>query len=259
MTDTIVPVVPVVPTVQPVVEAPAPVGLPEGVPQVGKQPRNDGVPKETANTEPLDAAFATGNAALDVAISTFVSVTGAKSSDVERAVSNAIEYDNPDLIDRAFLKEKFGKHAAQAIALAEAAVKDHGAQVTAGVENAKRTVAEAAGSEANWKQAVSVFNSTATPTIKAAVKALMDQGNVAGGAELLLQHVGSSGLLPQVNSTLNGGSGGGAPVGLSSAQFQTELSALRKEAGNRSFETGPLADKYNQLIARRSAGKKLGL
>lgn len=242
--------------------------LPNGVPPVQAPVRMDGVPsvqpvqpvqpvqEPDTKVEQSNLDVNTGNKALDVAISTFASVTGATQADFDRAVANAIEYDNPSLIDKAFIKERFGKHADQALALAEAAVAEN-VQYTQRIKTEVHTLA---GSEQQWNNAVSVFNSSATETIKQAVKALMDQGNIKGGAELLLQTVQGSGLLPNVNPSLNGGSAAGGVAGaLTSAQFQQELSALRKEAGNRSFETGPLAQKYNQLITRRQAGKQLGI
>jgi len=202
----------------------------------------------------------TGNTALDSAISTFVTLTGAHSGDMDRAVAKAIEYGNVDLIDNAFLKERFGKFSAQAIELAKAAVQNEITKENESATNAKSAAYTAAGSEANWNKAVSVFNSTANPTIKAAVKALMNTGDVKAGAELVISTVNGSGLLPQTNPSLNGGSVSPGQAGaLSSQQFQTELSALRKEVGNQSLESGKNAGKYNQLLARRKAGKQLGL
>lgn len=260
------PIVPVVPAVAPAtVEPVQPQVLPTGVPPVSAPVRMDGVPtapvQPTAPVEPEpavkgDVEVDTGNSALDVAVRTFAAVTGATQEDFDRAIANAMEYDNPSLIDKAFIKERFGKHSEQALALAEAAVAEN----TRRIQSIHSEVHTLAGSKQNWDSAVSVFNSSATDTIKQAVKALMDQGNIKGGAELLLQTVQGSGLLPNVNPSLNGGSAAGGVAGaLSSAQFQQELSALRKEAGNRSFETGPLAQKYSQLIARRQAGKQVGI
>ena len=263
MSDPIVPVVPAVP----VADVPNN-GLPAGVPSTSAPPRMPDTPQAPPAAIPLASAdtdadefdIDTGNSALDTAINTFISVTGAKPADLERAVAKAMEYGNTDLIDRAFIKEKFGKYADQALSLAEAAVKEDVRVQQENITKSKQTVYTAAGGEQQWNQAVSVFNTSATPTIKAAVKALMDQGNIAGGAELLLNSVKDSGLLPNVNSTLQGGGAvAGAAGALTAAQFQTELATLRNEAGNRSFETGPVAAKYNSLIARRTAGKKLGI
>lgn len=259
MSDPIVPVVP-----EPTVE---PSALPPGIPNTSAPPRMPDVqpvkPAEpTAVSEDSDADFDidTGNSALDTAIAAFVSVTGAKPADLDRAVTKAIQYGNVDLIDRAFINEKFGKYSEQAFSLAEAAVKENLRTQQESIAQSKQTVYTAAGGEQQWNQAVSVFNTSANPTIKAAVKALMDQGNIAGGAELLLNSVKDSGLLPNVNPTLQGGGAvSGAAGALTAAQFQTELATLRTEAGNRSFETGPVATKYNSLIARRTAGKKLGI
>jgi hypothetical protein len=264
-----VPVIPVVGSPTPVVPVTQePVSQVPQVPPAGNPPRLPEVPQVPAQAVPAPvepqapiASDVTGNEVLDTAISTFVSMTGATNADMQRATANALAYGDPALVDVAFLKEKFGKFGDQAVALAKAAVSDSIKQTNDASTAALSVVNAAAGGEANWKQAVSVFNSTASPTIKEAVKALMNQGNVAGGAELLLSVVNGSGLLPNVNPSLNGGGAvqGGSNTALNAQQFQTELAALSKEAGNRSLESGPMAVKYNQLIARRSAGKALGM
>jgi hypothetical protein len=254
--ETVAPVVPVVaPQVVPVVpDFNTPVPKPKEAPTPEVEPV---VKPAVADAIPEDV---TGNSALDIAISAFVSVTGATNSDMERATSNAIQYGDPSLVDVAFLMEKFGKHGAQAVALAKAAVTDNAKQTAATNTATLNAVHTAAGSEAQWNQAVSVFNSSASATMKEAVKALMNNGNVAGGAELLMQTVNGSGLLSQSNPLLSGG-GTSTQVGgaLSAAQFKEGMDTLRKEAGNKSFETGPLANKYNQLIAQRRAGKNLNI
>lgn len=265
MSDTPVPVVPVVAPVAPPAAPPAPT---PGIPPAGSPPRMDGVPAPAVapaapaveGVDDSDDSLATGNAALDAAIGAFVSVTGAKPADLIRAVSNAIDYQDANLIDRAFLREKFGANAPQAIALAEATIAETIRKQADNVAQAKATVHAAAGGEAQWNQAVSIFNSSASEPMRAAVKALMDQGNIAGGAELLISTVRNSGLVPNVGNQLNGGSAVTAQAGaMSAAQFQTEMASLRKEAGNRSFESGPLAEKYNSLLSRRRAGKQLGM
>lgn len=88
---------------------------------------------------------------------------------------------------------------------------------------------------------------------------MLDNDNVENGAQLLLQTVNSSGLLPQNNGLLNNGAAANTSSGaLSAEQFRTEYNALRKAAGNRSLESGPFAQQYQDLVARRTAGKQLG-
>jgi len=266
MSDVIAPVVapvvaPVITPVEP--QAPQPivpnflnsVPPPKAPDKVEPQP----VPAPVADTSPIPSDV-TGNTSLDIAISAFVSVTGATNSDMERATANAVAYGDPNLIDVAFLKEKFGKHGDQAVALARAAVSDSVKQSADASTAALSTVHTAAGGEAQWNQALSVFNSSASATMKEAVKALMNNGNISGGAELLMQAVNGSGLVPNAQPLLSGGNNlnltGGA---LTANQFKEGMDTLRKEAGNKSFESGPLANKYNQLIAQRRAGKNLNI
>jgi len=258
MADPIVPVVaqpqtppqlpPQVPPAGPAPQQPAP------APQPVQQPAPVEQEQDTDNIEE------TGNAVLDATISAFVSVTGAKPSDLNRAVSKALEYQDANLIDVAFIKERFGKHAAQAISIAKAAVAENISQAGKASDAAKQVAYSVAGDQAKWNQAVSVFNTAAPANIKAAVEALMDKGNIKAGAELLMQTVSQSGLVPETNPSLNGGSVTAGNTGaLSAQQFKTELATLRKEAGNGSLETGPNAEKYNRLITRRRAGKQAGI
>lgn len=213
---------------------------------------------EAVTTDEFVASEYTGDETLDTAINTFVDVTGANESDILRATAKAVEYGNPDLVDTAFLTERFGKHAKQAIALAKQAVKYETDKVDSEQQASQKLAYDSAGGEAGWKQSVSVFNSSAPASVKAAVKVLMDTGDVKSGVELLLSTVNGSGLLPTNNPTLNGGGAlGGQGNALSAKQFQVELAKLREQVGNRSLENGPHAEAYQTLLARRRTGKQL--
>lgn len=253
----VVPVVPVQPVVAPVVPTP-----PTGVPDFNAPVDKPRAPVKADAAEPTvpDAVSnvefeQTGNQQLDIAIDSFVRLTGATQQDIERATKSAIGYGDPTLVDEAFLKERFGKNADVAIKLAKEAVLDSVAQSEAAIT----TVHTAAGGKAQWDSAVSVFNEKATPTMRSAVKLMMNSGDVKGGTELLLSYVKDSGLLPDVNPLLNtGGANLGVSTGLSAGDFKTKMADLSKRAGNRSLENGPFAAEYNQLLAGRQAGRKLG-
>lgn len=263
MSETNVPAGAVVPETKVILNEGAPV-----IPQVKQQltsampPVDPVVPAapEVAVEEEFVHSEYTGDAALDTAINTFVDITGASSADIQRATAKAIEYGNSDLVDETYIKEKFGKYAAQAIALAKQAVAYNVQQVEAQQKAAQTLAHQAAGSEAGWKQSVSVFNESAPASIKAAVKVLMDTGDVKSGVELLLNTVNGSGLLPTNNPTLQGGGAlGSQGNALSAKQFQVELTKLREQVGNRSLENGPHAESYQNLLARRRTGKQLNI
>ena len=258
MSDTsvqpVVPVVPVVP-VQPVVPVAAPVvpTPPTGVPDFNAPVDKPRAPvKEEAPALEFEQ---TGNTQLDIAIDSFARLTGATQQDIERATKSAVSYGDPALVDEAFLRERFGANADVAIKLAKEAVQDSVSQSQAAIA----TVHAAAGGQANWDSAVAVFNEKAAPTLKSAVKLMMNSGDVKGGTELLLGYVKDSGLLPNVNPLLTtGGTNLGVSTGLGAGDFKTKMADLSKRAGNRSLETGPFAAEYNQLLAGRQAGRKLG-
>jgi hypothetical protein len=241
------------PVVEPIVEPTVPVvptPVPEDKPAVVKDESAPAVLED----------FSTGNVGLDAALQAFVTSTGATSADLNKAVALAIEHSNPDLIDQAFLKQKFGVHADQALTLAKAAVAEDKTQTERIQRESIDIVHTAAGGEAQWKQAVSVFNTSANKETKAAVIALMDSGNMQDGAALVIQTVQASGLVPAANPLLHGGNGvTTAGNALTKTAFKAEMEALTKLAGNSSLESGKFAPQYEALLTRRRAGLQLNL
>lgn len=244
-TNAVPPVAPVVPVVTPT-PAPNPAPVPTPAPAPEPTPAPAPVPTEGVYT---------GNQTLDIAINAFVVSTGVKAEDLQHAVNAAIQYNNPDLIDVEFIRAKCGKNADQAIALAKAAVTD----IASKAEATRQEVFQAAGGQQQWEQAVSVFNTSAPEHVKAAVKALINSGQLKAGATMLLEQVQATGLVPTVNPLVQGGQAAGTGGALSAVDFQKEMAALKKEAGNRSLETGHIGQRYQELMARRAQGRKLGL
>lgn len=235
-------VVPETPTAI-VVPAPEPVVVPE-------------VKVEPTATPVNPTTVQTGNPALDTAIGVMLNTVQATQADVDRLVNKALEHNAVDLIDAAFARERFGDKADAIVQLAQAAV-------TESIARTERTIKEVhtlAGGADNWQQIVSVFNSNAADHIRAAAKAMLDSGQVQQGAKFIMEQVQNSGLLIQQGQQVGGGAVVPAANGaLSATAFAAEMNALRKEAGNRSLESGPFAERYQQLIQRRTAGKQLNL
>lgn len=234
-----------VPETPAVVVAPAPAPV---VPEVKVEP--------VAAAPVNPATVQTGNPALDTAIGVMLNTVQATQADVDRLVNKAIEHNAVDLIDTAFARERFGDKADAIVQLAQAAV-------TESIARAQRTVQEVhtlAGGAENWQQIVSVFNSNAADHIRAAAKAMLDSGQVQQGAKFIMEQVQNSGLLIQQGQQVGGGAVVPAANGaLSATAFAAEMNALRKEAGNRSLESGPFAERYQQLVQRRTAGRQLNL
>ena len=235
----------VVAPVAPVVQAPAAV-----IPGVTEQP---------AETVPSTGAVeSTGNAVLDVAVGTFVAMTGCTDADIKRALGKAAEYADEGLIDTAFLKERFGKHGDQAIALAKAVLQQELATAASSKAAAQATVVEVAGSAENWNSAVTVFNAHADAETKQMVKVLLDNGLIKQGAAQLMQFVQASGRVPVVSGAMLQGNPVNTSAGLSAAEFSSELQKLKTEAAGRSLEVGPFGVRYNELMQRRAAGRAAG-
>lgn len=202
------------------------------------------------------ATVQTGNPALDTAIGVMLNTVQATQADVDRLVNKALEHNAVDLIDAAFARERFGDKADAIVQLAQAAVTEN-------IARSQRTIQEVhtlAGGAENWQQIVSVFNSNAADHIRAAAKAMLDSGQVQQGAKFIMEQVQNSGLLIQQGQQVGGGAVVPAANGaLSATAFAAEMNALRKEAGNRSLESGPFAERYQQLVQRRTAGRQLNL
>lgn len=242
-------------TVAPVVTAPAvptaPIAEIPGVTAPVIEQKPDVLPEASA-------IESTGNAVLDVAVGTFVSMTGCTDADIKRALGKAAEYADEGLIDTAFLKERFGKHGDQAIALAKAVLQQELATAASSKAAAQAAVVEVAGSAENWNSAVTVFNAHADAETKQMVKVLLDNGLIKQGAAQLMQFVQASGRVPVVSGLKLQGNPVGTNAGLSAAEFSSELQKLKTEAAGRSLETGPFSVRYNELMQRRAAGRAAG-
>lgn len=196
----------------------------------------------------------TGNPAIDAGISMLKQVTGLSDADMVRALGKAVEYGgDPNLIDTAYIKERFGKHAAYAEMLAKAYLED---QVGA-AQKAVNSAYKMAGSKANWDSAAQVFAAKAPEHLRKAARALADSGDIPGSAQLVLETCRSMGMIAQVNPKLQGNPG--TAGALTAKAFSQEYSKLRKEAGNRSLESQAFNGRYQELLARRTAGKRAGI
>lgn len=196
----------------------------------------------------------TGNPAIDAGISMLKQVTGLSDADMVRALGKAVEYGgDPNLIDTAYIKERFGEHAAYAEMLAKAYLED---QVGA-AQKAVNSAYEMAGSKANWDSAAQVFAAKAPEHLRKAARALADSGDISGSAKLVLETCQSMGMIAQVNPKLQGNPG--TAGALTAEAFSQEYSKLRKEVGNRSMESQAFNGRYQELLARRAAGKRAGI
>lgn len=214
-----------------------------------KHGKDAAAPQAEARTELAE----TGNPAIDAGIAMLKQVTKLNDSDMVRAIGKAVEYNDPNLIDSAFIKERFGEHAQYAELLAKAYLDDQIGQAQRAVTAAYDLV----GGKQNWETASQLFNAKASEHVRAAARALANSGDVAGAAKLVVETVQGLGLIAKEASILKGGTA--LDGALSAADFSKEYQALRKEAGNRSLESPKFAQRYQNLLSRRQAGKAKGI
>ena len=206
-------------------------------------------PQAEAQTELAE----TGNPAIDAGIAMLKQVSKLNDADMVRAIGKAVEYNDPNLIDSAFIKERFGEHAQYAELLAKAYLDDQIGQAQRAVTAAYDLV----GGKQNWETASQLFNAKAPEHVRAAARALANSGDVTGAAKLVVETVQGLGLIAKEAGILKGGAA--LDGALSAADFSKEYQALRKEAGNRSLESPKFAQRYQNLLSRRQAGKAKGI
>ncbi len=207
----------------------------------GNQAPAAAAPAPTAPTAPAPQA-----PGLEGALRGMLAASGV---DADRALKNALEYGNADLIDFNHIREKGGANAAQLEAVARGLVEQSIASERAQLS----TIHARAGGEANFNAAAQAFNQSANPQLKMIVKALTDSGNdeqVLAGIDLMLQF--SKGATVTPAGLVQAGSGATIAAGLSREDFQGELQKL--DRSDYHYET-----KRQELFARRAFGKSQGL
>lgn len=220
------------------------------LPTQGEQPPVQQDKTESKVEPPISIDMHTGNDALDVAVETFVTAAGATDADIQRAVFKAIEYGDVGLIDEAFIQERFGDKAEQALKLARAVVQQTNERTTQTIN----TVYSMAGSKEQWEAAVDVFKNNATPGLSNAVKAMLDSGNMEStkeAAELILNFGRQSGAIPNVNSRIKPSAGNVLSQGISAAELTAAINKLNPNS--RTYNQD-----YQKLIDLRRLGKQLG-
>lgn len=216
---------------------------------LAKHGKDAAAPQAEAATELAE----TGNPAIDAGIAMLKQVSKLNDADMVRAIGKAVEYNDPNLIDSAFIKERFGEHAQYAELLAKAYLDDQVGQAQRAVTAAYDLV----GGKENWETASQLFNAKAPEHVRNAARALANSGDVTGAAKLVVETVQGLGLISKEAGILKGGSA--LDGALSAADFSKEYQALRKEAGNRSLESPKFAQRYQNLLSRRQAGKAKGI
>lgn len=170
--------------------------------------------------------------------------------DQERAISKALAYGDPELIDFAYLREIGGANAKALENLARGVVNYTVQQANA----REQAVYASAGGQANWQAAVAEFGKSAPAHLKLAVKTMFDSGqsaSVDAAAKTVLEYAKASGAALVPAGLVQSGATASTALALDKFQFQAELRKLDKHAPN--FE-----QLRGELFARRQLGKQSG-
>lgn len=252
--------------------------LPEGAPEASGIPAAGGkpapkLPPSMQPTEPPaappdapeapDDTMSTGSSVLDLVVDMVSASTGATPADFQRAMGKALEYGRLDLLDEAFIQERFKEYAPKVLLIAKEALaiqEAEKAQQAAAEKALLKTVYDAAGGQEQWETAVKLFNQHADPAVKEVTKTLFNAGSDAAtqaAIKYVLDTAQAQGVVlkPQTSFRPNADP---TASGLSAAGFQTELAALAKEFGPK-VGSPAYDEKYQALVTRRAAGKRAGL
>lgn len=203
-------------------------------------------PLKPATTEAIN----TGNKALDVAVSSFIRSTGANDADLQRAIKSAMEYGDPNLIDDAFLAERFKDRAGEARQIAEAVLEQTGIERSRLVES----VYAQAGDKAKWDASLAVYKQHAAPGLQKAIQMMFDSGDATSikeAAALVVDYAKSSGVLSVTGGRVTAGTGEAGAEGISASELQQAVGKL-----NQSSRT--YREDYAKLIGLRQLGRSLG-
>lgn len=229
--------------------------VPPVPPQNGGTPQTPPEPPQQAPTASDGdwGDLSSGNAVLDNTIKAFTTSIGMSPADFMQIVGNAVDYGDPNLIDTTLLNQKYGAHTATVQQLTNALIES----VAQSRNAVTQTAYDVAGSKEGWDQAVAIFNANAPDYLKSAVKAMIDNGNVKEGAQMLMQSVQQYGAPGTITPQYSGN--GSTAKGLSFDELKAELGKLVKEAGGASLESGTYGRRYEDLMRRRAIGRQQGL
>ena len=189
----------------------------------------------------------TGNKALDIAVSTFVSATDTSEEDISKALAAAYEAGDVKYIDKEFLKERYGDKSEQAIALAEAVFEAD----TQAQQALLDSVYSAAGGKEQFEACSALFKEHAKPAMRAVVKNMLDSGDpeaVREAASLIAEFGKQSGALVEKEGSRQLATAGVVPgQGLTAQEFHTARHALN-----------PLSKTYHDDLARLMDLRRLG-
>ncbi len=210
--------------------------------------------QDTRPTSDADwGGLSSGDAVLDGAIKAFTASAGMSPQDFMQIVGNAVDYNDPELIDKTLLSSKYAGTEDTIKGLVNALI----AQANNADNMIRNTAYQIAGGKESWDQAVAIFNANAPAYLKETVKTMIDNGKIKEGAQMLMNSVGSYG---QGASSMPQMGGGMTPQkGLSFDELKVELGKLVQEAGGASLESGTYGRRYQDLMKRRAIGRQQGI
>lgn len=176
--------------------------------------------------------------------------------DFKRMVGKALEYGDPNLIDKQYLKEAFPGKDRQLGKVAEQLVQ----YVSQRADQLQNQVYALVGGEAEWDSAVQAFNSSAPLPVRRMVKAGLDSRDptrIMEAAQTVQSFAQMAGFASQRSGSPVNPYAPAAPKaqGLSYNEFKNALAKLEQNGGRRD---GEWIDNVTLLMKARQVGKAGG-
>lgn len=270
------PSAPVVPVVTPTVAPEAPVNSPiTGKPTAPLNPIQDQLkapvhpqvtpenpegteekPVTTVDVNPYkDKVVAKGDSYVHTSIKHLSTELGVSEDEFEAVYASALKHNDESLINPALLgKELTPEQTVRVQQLAQAAIQE----TTARVQHAQQSVYSIAGGEAQWNTAVQAFNTHAPQDEQGYASYLADLGKFEEAAKYVMAFNTRGGHTTTVTQAPEQGGNGTVQSGLSRAEYTAQVSALAKEAGNKSLTSPEFNPRLQALNAQRQVGRTQG-
>lgn len=175
----------------------------------------------------------------------------APALDVHRAIGAALASGDISRIDKAYIAEAGGAHAAHLQAVAEQMVS----HVQRQAADATTKAHAAAGGQPQWLAATAAFNTQAPTHIRALVSSMLDSGNpesIGHAISTIVDYAKNSGLVAVPGKMVGAGASNlSADQALSKAEFQALNFKLDKNSPTFQAQRA-------ELFNRRSLGAQLG-
>lgn len=200
----------------------------------------------------------TGDSVIDFTVQAFAKANGITQDVYNSSIAEAVRTGDMSRLDLAGIIRAGGADAAAAATELVKAMSQHNS--TKNQSNAD-FVHKAAGGKEFWTAAVTHINNSEPDFVKQQYLGMLESGNpeqMQYAVNQIMQKAKAAGVIQNVLPIQPGSGAPSAAQGLSAQEFTKALADLQKQYPNRSLESGPAGQAYQELLARRRLGAGAG-